>query len=86
MADKSNHLFDQKLLKRALATSKSNPPRFYIGMNALDKKALSYCLMRKFNGIMEVVLAKTMRDETLFNQEVDNLAKYFEAEKINETA
>ena len=78
-------MFDKKILKKALDNAKVSPPRFYMGVDEYDKNALSYCLMREFNGTIEVVLAKTMRDKVLFDQEVENLAKYFEALSFKET-
>lgn len=61
---------------------KVDNPTFAIGIDQYDKDVNACCLMRKFNGVSEVVLQKTIRDEDEFKIEVDNLAKYFNAEKI----
>lgn len=44
-----------------------------------DKDFITYCFGRKIDGVFEILLAKTMRDrdKTKFNQEVENLTKYF---------
>jgi hypothetical protein len=53
-------------------------PYYIIGLDtSYDKDSFSYCLFRKVNGITEILLSKTMRDQNEFNQEVNNLAKYF---------
>jgi hypothetical protein len=51
-----------------------------MGVDTYDKDALAYCLSRKVDGVIEILLCKTMRDEKEFKQEVENLAKYFNAD------
>ena len=54
-------------------------PEYVMGVDTYDKDALTYCFGRKVDGVFEIMLAKTMRDENEFKQEVENLAKYFNA-------
>ena len=51
-----------------------------MGVDTYDKDALAYCFGRKVDGVFEIMLSKTMRDEKEFKQEVENLAKYFNAD------
>ena len=51
-----------------------------MGVDTYDKDALAYCFGRKVDGVFEIMLTKTMRDENEFKQEVENLAKYFNAD------
>ena len=54
-------------------------PEYIIGVDTYDKDAIAYCLSRKVDGVFEMLLCKTMIDEKEFKQEVENLAKYFNA-------
>ena len=69
-------LFDKDLLEKATIKQ----PYYAMGVDTNDKDALAYCLSRKVDGVVEILLCKTMRDETEFKQEVENLAKYFNAD------
>ena len=69
-------LFDKSLLEKAIIKQ----PEYVIGVDTLDKDALAYCFGRKVDGVLEIMLSKTMRDEKEFKQEVENLAKYFNAD------
>ena len=69
-------LFDKSLLEEATIKQ----PYYAIGVDTYVKDALSYCLSRKVDGVIEILLSKTMRDENEFKQEVENLAKYFNAD------
>lgn len=53
-----------------------------IGVDETDGK-FSYCLMRKekHDNSIHIILAKTMKDEAQFIEEINNLAKYFNAIK-----
>lgn len=66
-------LFDKALLEKATIKK----PEYVMGVDTYDKNALAYCFGRKIDGVFEIMLAKTMRDENEFKQEVENLAKYF---------
>ena len=68
-------LFDKTLLEKVTIKQ----PEYVIGVDTYDKDALAYCFGRKVDGVFEIMLAKTMRDEKEFKQEVENLAKYFNA-------
>lgn len=69
-------LFDKSLLEKATIKQ----PEYVMGVDTYDKDALAYCFGRKVDGVFEIMLSKTMRDENEFNQEVENLAKYFNAD------
>ena len=68
-------LFDKTMLEKATIKQ----PEYVMGIDTYDKDALAYCFGRKVDGVFEIMLAKTMRDENEFKQEVENLAKYFNA-------
>lgn len=63
--------------KKAMTAEK---PYYAIGVDALDEKNLVYCLSRKIGDNIEFLLSKTMRDEKEFRQEIETLAKIFEAD------
>lgn len=69
-------LFDKTMLEKATIKQ----PEYVMGIDTYDKDALAYCFGRKVDGVFEIMLAKTMRDENEFKQEVENLAKYFNAD------
>jgi hypothetical protein len=69
-------LFDKELLEKATIKQ----PEYVMGVDTYDKDTLVYCFGRKVDGVFEVMLSKTMRDENEFKQEVENLAKYFNAD------
>ena len=68
-------LFDKDLLEKA--TTKQ--PEYAVCVDTYDKEALAYCFVRKVDGVVEIMLAKTMRNGKEFKQEVENLSKYFNA-------
>ena len=70
-------LFDKELIEKAMTVEK---PYYAIGVDTYDKDNLAYCLTRKIGDTIEVLLSKVSREETKFRQEVENLAKYFEAD------
>ena len=69
-------LFDKSLLEKAIIKQ----PEYVMGVDTYDKDAHAYCFGRKVDGVFEIMLSKTMRDEDQFKQEVENLAKYFNAD------
>lgn len=69
-------LFDKTMLEKVTIKQ----PEYVMGIDTYDKDALAYCFGRKVDGVFEIMLAKTMRDENEFKQEVENLAKYFNAD------
>jgi Rod binding domain-containing protein len=69
-------LFDKSLLEKVTIKQ----PEYVMGVDTYDKDALAYCFGRKVDGVFEIMLTKTMRDENEFKQEVENLAKYFNAD------
>jgi len=69
-------LFDKALLEKVTIKQ----PKYVMGIDTYDKDTLAYCLGRKVDGVFEIMLTKTMRDEKEFKQEVENLSKYFNAD------
>jgi len=69
-------LFNKALLEKAIIKQ----PEYIMGVDTYDKDALAYCFGRKVDGVFEIMLSKTMRDENEFKQEVENLAKHFNAD------
>ena len=63
---------------------KIKEPRFIIGVDTYDKKNNAYCLTMKFDKTTFILLSKTIRDENEFQDEVENLQKYFDATIIKE--
>lgn len=59
-------------------------PFYSIGVDTYDEKNLAYCLSRSVNGVVEILLCKTMKDKKPFEEEVENLSKYFNACVIKE--
>lgn len=68
------YLFDKFLFTNAI----NKKQEYFIGVDTEDK-ILAYCFGRIVDGVFEILLSKCMKNETEFNQEVDNLAKYFNA-------
>lgn len=75
VAVSGSFLFDKTLLEKVTIKQ----PEYVMGVDTYDKDALAYCFGRKVDGVFEIMLSKTMRDEKEFKQEVENLAKYFNA-------
>ncbi len=55
---------------------------YVVGIDTYDEKANAYCLVRAIDGNKEVILSKTVIDPKEFQEEVDNLAKYFNAKIV----
>lgn len=70
-------------LKKVLLTGL---PEYYLGVNASNTHQ-AYCLVRKIGDEREIIIIKDQTTETTkdFNQEIENLAKYFNATLIIET-
>jgi len=69
-------LFDKSMLDKTIIKQ----PYYAVSVDTYDKDALAYCLSRKVDGVVEILLCKTTRDENELKQEVENLAKYFNAD------
>jgi hypothetical protein len=64
--------------------------KYVIGIDSAEGTKLSYCLMRKemHDNSNNLILCKTIDNKDEFKREVENLAKYFNAEiwkEFNET-
>lgn len=73
---------NSKEMKAFFEKATIKQPEYVIGVDTYDKDALAYCFGRKVDGVFEIILIKTMRDENEFKQEVENLAKYFNADVL----
>lgn len=70
-------IFNKDSIEKAMTSDK---PYYAMGVDTYDKSNLAYCLTRKIDGVIEVLLSKTMRDETEFKQEIETLASCFDAD------
>lgn len=70
-------IFNKDLIEKLMTADK---PCYAMGVDTHDKGNLAYCLTRKIDGVIEVLLSKTMRDETEFKQEVETLSNCFDAD------
>lgn len=57
-------------------------PVYIMGIDQYEEDRNNYCLMKKFNGTSEIILQKTIKNKDDFMVEVENIAKYFNAEKL----
>jgi len=73
----SSYLFDWNTIK-----DKIIEPEYFMGVDTYDKKMNAYCLTRRVDGIIEILLSKVIKDENDFEKEVENLAKYFNAKVL----
>lgn len=69
-------VFDPALLDKL----KGQPPSYSIGVDTCDINSLAYCFCKHIDGKTEILLTKTMIHKEQFNEEVENLAKYFNAQ------
>ena len=75
---------EHELLPQLCMLERESQARYYIGVDACDG-VNSYCLGYKTpSDFFQVVLVKNSTDLASFNEEVANLAKYFDAEIIRE--
>jgi len=59
-------------------------PKYYIGLDTYDENQCAYCLILSTESQDYILLAKTIPDKKQFDEEVNNLVKYFNAQKIVE--
>lgn len=52
-------------------------PEYFMGVDVVEIP--TYCLMRKIDDVIEVVLSKSIHDDQKFKKEVDSLAEIFNA-------
>ena len=57
-------------------------PKYFIGVDPHETDTNTYCLIRRVGTTTEVLLPKVIRDENIFEEEVENLSKYFNAKEI----
>ena len=74
-----DNVFNRELLKERIKEIGKSKPEYFIGIDTYDSESLTYCLSMKFGESNNIILLKTMRDRQDFDEEVKNLAKYFDA-------
>lgn len=77
-------MFNREILKEQLVKLDKATAKHYIGIDR-SKNINSYCLVRHFDNVPEIILSKSIIDLREFNEEVSNLSKYFNAEIIEES-
>lgn len=71
-----------KLLSQLCVIEQEPQVKYYIGVDSCDG-VNSYCLGYKTpSDFFQIVLAKKSTDSASFNEEVANMAKYFDAEIV----
>jgi hypothetical protein len=78
MSTSNIFLFNNEVLEKSVIKG----IEYFISIDTFFKENLTYCFGRVVDGRCEIMLSKIMRDENEFNQEVENLAKYFNAKAI----
>jgi hypothetical protein len=74
-----NYSIDKKLIQDLDNTK----PYYLIGTDNYDKDVFCYCLCRKIDNNIEVILSKRIKDKKQFYNEVENIAKYFDVDISN---
>ena len=59
--------------------------KYYIGVDTSDNEMCAYCLGREVNGVFELLLTNVRADKNEFEEEVRNLAQYFNADITRES-
>lgn len=83
-----NSIFDNENLNEQLKHLELNPPKHYISVLYGNIKIPDYndphvyCLFRRTGDETYIILSETMTDYKEFTQTIDNLEKYFKAERI----
>jgi hypothetical protein len=68
-----------EVMQNQIFKLRKNPPEYTIGIDTYDSNCPAYCLFRKWDDHTVVLLAKTMHNISDFEDEVNNLAIYFNA-------
>ena len=76
----SNQL-DYMLKFKSLINNQRDSPIYTIAVN-FCKKGSDYCLFKEVSGGTETILSKKIKNRKKLLNEVDNLAKYFNANRI----
>lgn len=67
------------LIESIMNFEKQDTVSYIIGTDTRDKYVSAYTLARRTGNNLEVLLSKEMNDKKAFEQEVNNLATYFNA-------
>lgn len=71
-----NNIFDIEKIKDL------TPSKYVLGVDTLDDDVNAYCLMRVSGDNKEVILCKSLKKGDDFDSEVNNIAKYFDADLV----
>ena len=77
-------IFNTKLLEEKLKELGKHKPEYFIGIDTYDAENLAYCMVMKHGKSSTIIQLKKMVDRVTFDEEVANLAKYFDAVIIKE--
>lgn len=77
------NLNEQEIRQAGIDNPTAKHPKYAIGTYSHGKDSFTYFFGIRVDGIFEVMLSKTIRDEEEFKQEVENLTKYFNADVIS---
>jgi hypothetical protein len=81
-----SNVFDVKRLSELFENLSVEQPKYFICADTVDKDVSAYCLAKTYNGEFHFILTKRMRSGKEFDEEVANLAKYFNAEFVKEVS
>lgn len=71
-------MFDLDTIHKRIGKLQKNPPIHYVSVCHEETNAL--CLIRCFNGKSTVLLSKSEKDKSKFDEMVENLSIYFDAQ------
>jgi len=75
--------FDTEKLDEAIKKAINTEIVYCIGINTYDKDNYTYCLSRTIDKKFEIILLKRKKDRKEFDEEVENMAKYFNAKVVS---
>lgn len=77
-------IFDTKLLEERIKEIGKTKPEYFIGIDTSDENNLAYCMVMKHGESSTIIQIKKILDKISFEEEVANLAKYFDAVIVKE--
>lgn len=75
---------DGKLEVKKGSTEESVFNKHIMCTSSIDNEFFTYTLVRCTKNSSEIIMCKTLREEKKFKEEVNNLAKYFNADLLEE--
>jgi hypothetical protein len=77
----NNELNKNNKISEKISTTE---PYYLIGIDTYDKDMFCYCLCRKISNCTEILLSKKLKDKKEFYNEIEHIAKYFNADIIHD--